>query len=1628
MLFLKRGAVCEYRALLLFFFKTICVLEYYVYLCGMENVLTLYTYIDGVNDTPFPNVENQVVISSFRYESKRMGVAPSLSCTIMHKLCLDKLWSDNVYAVFNGEKYFIKQIPSSSYSNNDSRYKHEVTFVSERSILDGVYVYDVVDADYENDKPVSNSSKFSFYGTINEFAERLNQSLAYSNVGYTIVVDDGITSEGKLLSFDDKYFSEALQEIYNTFDIPYYFVGKVIHIGYTNNAITHTFKYGADESLLSIQKTNANFKTTNRVTGIGSQDNIPYYYPNRSEKGETNALYNGSTDNVQIVDSKKYDKLYLSDKLTYSHIAPKTTIPFEKKDYRSLDYKLLSFNQKQIILTYFITIYEDQVLNFWQHLRGQETWNKADIYGVDNDFHESIYGKYTKTLKTGQYKIVIDDIATIYIEDTSDDKWVETVIDDYFSIEVSLTTLEKYGWSLNGEMVDLKDYGLSVLSTPKVGDVITFERTNYIAPQQYLMPPIYRESFGKERFYNALNNEYPNGDGGYYEFENPYIEGKPKEQIVSFEHIKPSIVGATNANGQRIDMFIDFAYDENDNDETKIVDGEEVYAHPYFFAKLRKFDGQFGFNLFDYAIDEGEMTISMTSGSCGACNFIVQVNEENKNTVQVDSNGNLKRGDNGDVLFGEPQDRQNDTIHNEVWVALKKDTDTFGVIMPNASNKYKPSTNDTFVILHIDLPYAYIEQAENKLKDEIIKYMSLNNSEKFTFSITFSRIFFAENPSILSQLNENARIQIEYDGNIYELYISSYSYVVDSNSPLPEIKVELSDTLTITQNALQQAISNVKEDILSNSSSVDVLKTGLRYFLRKDVDDRSKGAIASDKRIEVGRFKEGTFGSGAAIYQDENGNTYGEVDFFKVRKKATFTDVVIQEARHIGGEEILSAASMFCESVEELTGGYKCYMRAKDPYGKVIINQFVVGDQAFCNTFNLDVNRYYWRLVTEVGYNYIVLSKDDCDKNSDIPQVDDKIILLGNRNDETRQSAIILSAYGSDAPSYKQYDGINDYSLVDKEVTKLSPKGNRLTGVLSLEKGSTGWRNLEGLPDSIQEALTMSEEAKKFVESQEYGKNNLLRNSGFTGDYVTASLQEGDVLTGGSDMFSPSLVHWISDGATPMESDVSESGKEVMLISGGSLRQRIVNKVMVGESYVFSFRGRGIGSVTFSFGGYTKNIAFNSEDWELYVEKFVATQDESRFSIEAYEDCFLCELQLERGTLRSAWGISPLDNRSELAKYESLRYMSDAIEKGSTDFFGGLILTNMMLMRNLENKVTSGSSGVYSDDNSVAYFAGGDMEAAVRTAMAYMDDPTYQPTQEELNNMAKYVVTHGGRAILNDVILRGYIYALGGKFKGEIEATSGIFKNVTSPNGRFSIDENGFVRVSGGRIGGFSVNGNRLSNQDEKGNYLTDAVVSSRNFNSANETDRMAEIGADVLSGVNGVSCVGRFENNDQNRQAGTNYGIMVGAYNAKNNAAISMEGGYIQGFALKTTILNSYATSYSINKKDANILCWNNNNLTIYLPSMSSFDDGHFIRIKRLGSSITLRTMDCETIKSDGSIRTSKPVFISGDTSVSVIDTNGLSLGGQLGAVLELVWVRDIEHNVNGTTYYGAWVVINKL
>ena len=822
---------------------------------------------DSVEAVPFPSLNNPVVIHDFQFTAKRMGAAPTITASFYYPTCLDKEWTYKVFAVFGGERYFIKQIPTSGIANTEGMYQHSIELVSERVLLDNVYFYDVVNSEVGADKPVSNSSKFSFFGDINEFAKRINESLKYRNLDYTVVVDDGITSAAYTVAFDNKVISEVLQEVYNVYNLPYYFDGKTIHIGYTNNAITETFRYGVDDALLSINKENANYKVVTAVSGSGSEDNIPYYYPNDYESKEEVEAHGG-------------------------------------------------------------------------------TW---------------------------------------------------------------------------------------------------------INPSSTLQPPIYRESLGKERFYQAKNYVYPiPGSSETYTFDNLYEEGRPKEHIIDFSDIKPTITGIKNALGYGIDTFLEFAYDAEDNDE---VDEEGNYLHPYFFAKLRKFDGSNGFNLFDHSIDEAQMTISMTSGSCGSCEFIIGVGEDTqKNLVQVDGAGNLVRDENGNVRCGrdgmpveEPQDRQNDTMNYEVWIALKKDVNTFGVVMPNATNKYRPSVTDTFVILHIDLPKAYVLAAEERLKDALIAYMADNNSEKFNFSIAFSRIYFAEHPEVLALLNENARVQLEYNGDYIELYVSSFSYTMSKDTPLPEIKVELADTLTISQNALQTAINDLKGSGFGGigvGASGDILKLGLAYFLRKDMNDRTRGKLSSDVGFEVGRYVSGA--SGATMFLDkQTGKTTAEMDKLYVRVKAYFETLEIVNVNSVGGKQIISpAGSMKCVKVENdsTKNYYRCYVLSEQD-GEKIENRFHVGDQVYSQMFNAKPgvsnkvsNHYWWRLCVGVGEDYIDLSKTDCDTDSDAPAVGDIMCQRGNRNDVDRQNFIELSSVDAYSPNITLFQGVNSYSLVDKDI------------------------------------------------------------------------------------------------------------------------------------------------------------------------------------------------------------------------------------------------------------------------------------------------------------------------------------------------------------------------------------------------------------------------------------------------------------------------------------------------------------------------------------------------------------------------------------------------------------------
>lgn len=1620
----------------------------------MEKILEL-KYIKGEKELLFPNDINPIIITDFTYDAKRMGGVPTITASVMYDSCLDNVWDNSVFALFNGEKYFLKQTPTSSKNNTDARFKHEVSLVSERIILDNVYFYDVVSNGEENDKPVSNNSEFSFFGTIHEFARRLHESLKVSHIDYSVVVDDDISSDGELLSFSNTYFSNALQEAYNTFNIPYYFHQKEIHFGYTNNIPEQVFKYGAKDALLSITKTNNNQKLVNRITGVGSADNIPYYYPNLNPAGsavfETTNIEQSDVKDIDMSKMLSYNKEWEGSEFVlcrkptefsyttdYLHstdrpnaLKPSFQLMVGKGKATGVDGCIsgypLSFttSDKSGLLMDLCTIqaYELHIEGGMQYLFylnevpdlenvGEELGKfQNDIYigrvanghtigklkeisaeeWIEDGFFPDGYipcgsnadgtgesvirwtplrGNFTTTTKlSGKYVLLMvsryyialnmrnrDVIATFapsYLGEEAHD-WAY----NYLTISAFENSIHAFKYNTDA-YVNYEDSGISLvkLSDAPCADItysvssdfkinksilneenatrIKITGRTYINPMPNLMPSVYRDSLGNERFYNALNETYKNPETGkYYTFNNPYVNGRPKEHIQDFEEIKPTIVGSTNNISwkenevivkQRFDMFAEFAYDVNDNEE---IDKEtNEYLHPYFFAKLRKMN----FNLFDHAIEDGEMTISMTSGTCGGCNFVIGADESLRNPVQVyeedttidgvlHKKGSLKRDAQGNVIAsGTPQDIQNNTTDNEVWIALKKEEDTFGVMMPNATHKYYPkscesdTTNDgdTFVILNIDLPQSYILDAEKRLEEHLIQYMSENNNERFSFSISFSRIYFAENPEVLALINENARLTIEYNGEKHLLYISSYQYKMKGEEHLPEIIVELSDELTVSQNAIQNAVSEVKNEMLYRLGNIDWLAIGQKYFLRKDstsdtskaktmfkkqvsfgeeshieptgdavfkdvsgqkatfdkftskngvVDIDGNADISGDanidksldvtrnaliggdaqiggnaqingnaeikgtanvnvvkaKSVEIGDYTGGEFGTGAKVCVDDNNSSHLIVDFATIRKKATFNEITVKELKHVGGAIILSAASGVIERVENVGGNYKCYFKTSDADGKTIKNEFVVNDLVRCQVFNLtDGSRYYWRKVIEKGTNYIVLSNSDADTNSDAPLAGDNISLCGNTTDKDRQAAIIISAYGDNTPSITYYQGVNSFDLTDKIIRqdgydketqraytttygdsyvgardestyiRFTPEdGVEIKGKLHIESGSTGAEQLVDFGD------TMVNNAHRLV----YGKYNLLRNSGFTGDFVTEILSKNSVQNPNNEMFSPPLDHWVigSGSVVVNDSAISESGKEAHLASG-TLSQTLNDKLIKGETYIFSLKAHGsmnlavrcYNSATNVESSYTFTI---TEDWQKHIFKFVADDDYTHISIYS-GDCTICELQLERGNVPSAWGRSILDNQSNYAYYQSLRYLASAMADGSTDILGGLILTSLINLGNYKDgklvKSTAGTSGIYNEDDDVAFWAGGSLEQAIALVSKIRNGET--PTNEEWVNLAKYVVTHGG-----DAILKGTIFADNGYFRGRLEAKEGYFNGeVSIADGKIQMNTDG---------------------------------------------------------------------------------------------------------------------------------------------------------------------------------------------------------------------------------------------
>ena len=1006
----------------------------------------------------FPSEANPAIVSSYTYDAKRMGGAPTLTATIYSSEPLQ--WKKEEFVEFNGDRFFASYTPSSTKDNSSRMWKSEITFTSRRELLDNTLFFDVVvdDVDTHNrDRYRSNQTKFTFGGTIHEFVARVNSSMAYCGLyrptdeykGYYVVVDEGYgTDEVKEVSFEDQYLTDVLQLVNTTFELDYYWNGNVCHVGKVQHDLTDTpIKYGSSDALISVSKENANYKIVDMITGYGSSDNLPYYYPNDDEFGE--AVFNveniikdkvsvelskflkGSKYNdVLVLYKSKYGQKYSASidsslfgltrntepenlTLADSQTNPTVTCSFGFSFYvklikgQILDFTKLSFKFSMLdSLTYKNNIteitaaYKDIYLSNGNDII---TITKKTVFGDNCKYPCENDGEYKLTIWAEfSYRCRVFRNGNGVTDYYGANSWNASFIGN---IELLYEPTSEYEWKNGDKYIPYDESGINIREISgancieydyqfvKEGDRYGFNKVYtgtednatkvvvtdrvWISPSSVLMPSVYRNTKGAERFYYALNNTHKLPSGiGYYEFVNLYKKGNPHQGTVTFDDIKPTINGIVNAEGQLFGEIADVAFDKEDSD---VKDSDGKHIHNYFYIKLHKFNGDFGFDLFAHALASEPAKINLIkSNGCPACSFTIDCywnSTKNKcyNNVLTDGNGNLKSdsgkmNSKGDYILNDTYVEDNksnqDSTQKELWIAVQKDTSTLGIVMPNASAGFKPQKGDLFVITGIKPPKVIVTAAEKRLDDALIKHMSENNTDQFNYSVKFSRIFLQENPDFASKLNENAKLSIQIqgdsdnDGNLisHEVFVSNYSVKVD-NEELAEVEIELVNSLEVTKSDTKQIIDAVKGETVkslfgmvggNNTNNFNASITD-KMYLSKLTDDIANGTITFEK---VQKFLQGLFlgnnneysidGSGNAILSSVLVNLLKSLDFneaeqsgFAIKQrsdgkyqmlltdlivwgKAIFNTLLIRELSYVGGNIVLSPAAGKISYIKEV--------------------------------------------------------------------------------------------------------------------------------------------------------------------------------------------------------------------------------------------------------------------------------------------------------------------------------------------------------------------------------------------------------------------------------------------------------------------------------------------------------------------------------------------------------------------------------------------------------------------------------------------------------------------------------------------------------------------------------------
>lgn len=1007
--------------------------------------------------------ENDVQIRDIRiYEINDADMGES---TITATVKFDQVmqFHPDWYVLLNGEKYKLGITePSGKRSTTRINVEYTLTFHSSREDLKRYTFMDFVE--YGSGNPQPSQHTFSLQAcTLGQLVNRFNINLQYylGSLWTMELSKDADPSVVADLSFDKASLWDVLTELYKDYGVRWTIRSNegymTILVGEDATELQTIFEYGKGNGLISVERTNPTERIVTRLRGKGSEKNLPANYFHAA----TSAFPIADPDTNSVLQGIFYNRLYpkcyrdyirgynsgeeiveetwayhqgVADKIAGK---PMNIVDFAKSDNEALwgiSYGAVEDNDEIFPTLQGATrdgVELDKVLAVSPiYVDAPDDGEAARQFTQVNGEKGSFQGRDTSIRVNGRDGGISTVLGISNAKSATADS-------ETFSLETDINTVRAKFLVTPTKFADhyASAVGVTEPESPTLTTVVEMVANNWNFVERLQL--IDATTGDVVRTWNGNNQDFFDVEAddipaGTYKFRS-YIQwykttGTTQDrllytidwQLYGCEYATYQNAISKKTFSETFDIWIGNVW----NTSKQESESDEAYACRVWAPLVSK----------------EEMTVMFSDGLLAGEDYefpIVGLVNDSDNLDEI-----IKKAIHYDT-----------SVTGSHWrLTLQKSDAEF-----EASGKYLPNSvinvlpGNHFFFINIQMPYdPYIYDAERRQQEYLEEQLSLLDVEQPTFAVVPSSVFMAsldevDNvvPGNKIRLRDAALIGSSYT----TAYIQSITKRYTENKINPDWSLVVSDQIIANGNPItliEGKVDAISKQMYSSKQAIkDAIEAFAQFYLRKDgLPDASFSAtdfrapVTFRDRITDYNFRQGDLGGyGFGIYTDSDGNRVVEADVLVGRVALRVNEFIFDQVEYVGGQKIYSAAAMTVSKVESTATIWRCYFDNKQG---TVRNMFLAGDLAFCQRFNgTEEGGYttYWAKVTAIGSDYIELSKTDLmSAGSGSPAVGDNIIQLGNASDQDRQSAIILSSYGSNSPSIRLYYGITDYTLANKDI------------------------------------------------------------------------------------------------------------------------------------------------------------------------------------------------------------------------------------------------------------------------------------------------------------------------------------------------------------------------------------------------------------------------------------------------------------------------------------------------------------------------------------------------------------------------------------------------------------------